>query len=47
MSTLVEKLRTELAEKEKKQRAMGRALADLKKVKFIFEMIDKHVSIQI
>ena len=31
MSTLVEKLRTELAEKEKKQRAMGRALADLKK----------------
>ena len=31
MSALVEKLRSDLAEKEKKHRAMGRALADLKR----------------
>ena len=31
MSALVEKLRAEVAEKDKKHRAMGRALADLKK----------------
>ena len=34
MSALVEKLRSDLAEKEKKHRAMGRALVDLKKYNY-------------